>query len=82
MANTLPLVESQGSVQWLDQIPEQDRSAIEDTSNLYCVNMSPMMRKVEGVEGPVGPYAIRHFAYDQQFGAVFHRDFNATSEKP
>ncbi len=39
--------------------------------------MSPMMRKVEGVEGPVGPYAIRHFAYDQQFGAVFHRDFNA-----
>lgn len=57
--------------------PEQDRSAIEDTSNLYCVNMSPMMRKVEGVEGPVGPYAIRHFAYDQQFGAVFHRDFNA-----
>lgn len=77
MANTLPLVESQGSVQWIDQIPEQDRSAIEDTSNLYCVNMSPMMRKVEGVEGPVGPYAIRHFAYDQQFGAVFHRDFNA-----
>lgn len=76
MANTLPVIESQGRVQWIHQIPEDVREQIKDTSNLYCVNMSPMMRKTEGIDGSVGKFAIRHFAYDQKFGAVIHRDFN------
>lgn len=76
MANTLPIIESKNGVQWIHQIPEETRNEIEDTSNLYCVNMSPQMRKTEGIDGPVGKFAIRHFAYDQKFGAVFHHDFN------
>lgn len=76
MANTLPVVESKHGVQWISQIPEEVQKQIEDTSNLYCVNMAPMMRKTEGIDGPVGKFAIRHFAYDQNFGAVFHHDFD------
>lgn len=76
MGNTLPLIESHGKIQWLRQIPEAEREGLEGVPNLYTVNMSPMMRKTEGIDGPVGKFAIRHFAYDQEFGAVFHRDFN------
>ena len=76
MANTLPIIESRNGVQWINQIPQEDRDAIEDTSNLYCVNMSPHMRKTQGIDGPTDRFAIRHFAYDQKFGAVFHHDFN------
>ena len=77
MANTLPIIKSgDGSEQWITQIPEEDRKAIENTENLYCVNMSPHMRKTQGIGGPADKFAIRHFAYDQKFGAVFHHDFN------
>lgn len=77
MANTLPIIKSRnGQEQWINQIPEEDRKAIEDTDNLYCLNMSPQMRKTHGIDGPVDKFAIRHFAYDQKFGAVFHHDFN------
>jgi hypothetical protein len=76
MANTLPIVDSKSGAQWITQIPEETRAEITDITNLYCVNMSPMMRKTGGIDGPVGKFAIRHFAYDQKFGAVFHHDFN------
>ncbi len=76
MANTLPIIDSKQGLQWISQIPEEDRAAVEDTSNLYCVNMSPQMRKTHGIDGPTDRFAIRHFAYDQKFGAVFHHDFN------
>jgi len=77
MANTLPIVKSENGVQWITQIPQEDRDAIDDPTNLYCVNMSPHMRKTQGIDGPTDPFAIRHFAYDQKFGPVFHHDFNA-----
>ncbi|MGI6071891.1 MAG: hypothetical protein ACOX75_02590 [Lachnospiraceae bacterium] len=76
MANTLPIIKGKQGEQWISQIPEEDRKAIADTDNLYCVNMSPAMRKTQGIDGPTDRFAIRHFAYDQKFGAVFHHDFN------
>ncbi len=77
MANTLPVIKSRdGQEQWISQIPEEDRRAIENTDDLYCVNMSPQMRKTHGIDAPPDRFNIRHFAYDQQFGAVIHHDFN------
>ncbi len=81
MANTLPIVDSKNGLEWINQIPEEDRN-IEDTSNLYCVNMSPQMRKTHGIDQPADRFAIRHFAYDQKFGAVFHHDFNDDIGRP
>ena len=77
MANTLPIIKSaNGEEQWITQIPAEDRAAIEDTDNLYCVNMSPTMRVTHGIGSEPDRYRINHFAYDQKFGAIFHHDFN------
>ena len=76
MANTLPIIKSaNGQEQWITQIPEEDQKAIPDHENLYCVNMSPMMR-TKKVGGTPDRYRVNHFAYDQGFGAIFHHDFN------
>lgn len=83
MANTLPIIRSRnGQEQWISQIPQEDQDAICDRENLYCVNMSPMMRKTHGTDGPTDRFGIRHFAYDQKFGAVFHHDFNDDIGRP
>lgn len=76
MANTLPVIMNEdGSHEWVWQVPEEDRSRIADQDNLYVLNMSPMMRR-KAIGGECDTYRINHFAYDQKFGAILHKDFS------
>ena len=79
MGNTLPIVSTDGrgyNMQILKMITEEDLKAVEGLDNLYVVYHSTPNRKFKGINGPDGSYALRHFAYDQKFGAVMRHDFN------
>lgn len=56
-------------------LKKEDLDLIEDKTNLYCCEHSVPNRKLKGIQGEESQYALRHFAYDQGFGAVLRYDF-------
>jgi len=78
MGNTLPIVESKAGVQWISQ---EDRDAIADTSNLYCVNMSPHMRKTHGIDGPSDSPELKIKSIAKELSLVAADGSAATKDK-
>ncbi len=79
MGNTLPLVfDDQRSLarQLAKMVPESDIGELAGMENLYAVAHSTPHRKFKGIDQPDGSYGLKHFAYDQQFGAVMRHNFD------
>ena len=79
MGNTLPVVVTEGRIEWPVNVHEEDVAGIslEDAANMYSVIHSTPCRKLHGLEAAADAYALRHFAYDQGFGAIQRHDFTA-----
>lgn len=55
--------------------PEKDLEPGVDRSNLYLIDHSTMVRNLHGINEDHAKYGLRHFAFDQQFGAVLRYDY-------
>lgn len=75
MGNTNPLVYENGTIRPMRRFHIEDLEGIEDLTNLYHSAHSTPNRKFKGIDGENGHYGVRHFAYDQGFGAVMRYDF-------
>ncbi len=84
MGNCVPLPMENGklnrdAVESSFFVHEEDLDAIEKRgglNDLYVVEHSVPNRKMHGLDGEQADFAIRHFAYEQGFGAVLRYDFN------
>lgn len=79
MGNTLPILSADGrglNFQILKMMTEEDAKEVEKYDNLYVVYHSTPHRKFKDIKGENGSYALRHFAYDQKFGAIMRHNFN------
>ena len=79
MGNTLPLVfenekDLKKSLSFM--IREDVSEGLEGMKNLYAVQHSTPHRKFKGINEPNGSYGLKHFAYDQGFGAVMRHNFD------
>ncbi|MEA4853437.1 MAG: fucose isomerase [Christensenella sp.] len=80
MGNCVPLPMENGklnrdAVESSFFVHREDLDFIGDTSDLYVIEHSTPNRKLKGLDGRQADYAIRHFAYEQGFGAVLRYDF-------
>lgn len=77
MGNTNPLVFENGTIRPMRRFNIEDLDGVKDLTNLYHTSHSTPNRYLKsGIGGEKkGKYAIRHFAYDQGFGAVMRYDF-------
>lgn len=77
MGNTNPLVylEEENTIRPMRRFHIEDLADVEDLTNLYHSAHSTPNRKLKSIDGENLPYAVRHFAYDQGFGAVFRYDW-------
>ncbi len=79
MGNTLPLIFESGkdlAKQIKKSLPNEDVEDLAGMDNLYMVAHSTPHRKFKGINEEDGSYALRHFAYDQGFGAVMRHNFD------
>lgn len=76
MGNTNVIPYEDGELLKMDGLSGMEFPEIEDKTNLYHVWHSVANRKLHGINAENSPFAIRHFAYDQGFGAVLRYDFN------
>ena len=79
MGNPLPIASTDGrglNFQILKMVSEEEAQDILNMDNLYVVYHSTPHRKFNGIKEPDNSYALRHFAYDQKFGAVFRHNFD------
>lgn len=79
MGNTLPIASTDGrglNFRILKMMSEEDAKEVEGLDNLYVVYHSTPHRKFKGIKEAPNSYALRHFAYDQKFGAVFRHNFD------
>lgn len=75
MGNTNPLIYENGTIRPMRRFHIEDLEGVEDLTNLYHAAHSTPNRKFKGIDGENGHYGVRHFAYDQGFGAVMRYDF-------
>ena len=77
MGNTNPLVYENGTIRPMRRFHIEDLEGVEDLKNLYhTAHSTPNRYLKSGIGGrEKGEYAVRHFAYDQGFGAVMRYDF-------
>lgn len=75
MGNTNPLVYQDGTIRPMRRFHIEDLAGVEDLTNLYHTAHSTPNRKLRGIAGELSEYSVRHFAYDQGFGAVFRYNF-------
>lgn len=76
MGNTIPIVANGEHVNWPSFITDEEKAKLGDPSNLYTVFHSTTCRKLHGFTQAADKYALRHFAYDAKFGAIFRHDFD------
>ncbi|MGN1001141.1 MAG: fucose isomerase [Oscillospiraceae bacterium] len=76
MGNTNVLPLEDGKLLQMDGLSGMKFPEIEDKTNLYHTWHSVHNRKLHGINAEDSPFAIRHFAYDQKFGAVLRYDYN------
>jgi len=82
MGNTSPVVLENGRPRRLDRFDEHDLAGLEDITNLYYTLHSVANRKLKGINEKAGNYNLRHFAYEQGFGAIFRYDFKQDVGQP
>ncbi len=85
MGNTNPLVYENGTLRPMRRFNIDDIADVKDLTNLYHTSHSTPNRKLKcGIDcdNPTCEYAIRHFAYDQGFGAVLRYDFKKDKGQP
>lgn len=75
MGNTNPLVYENGTIRPMRRFNLEDLEGVEDLTNLYHTAHSTPNRKLHGIDEENGHYGVRHFAYDQGFGAVMRYNF-------
>lgn len=75
MGNTLPLIYENGTIRPQRRFNIEDIPDVKDLHNLYTTSHSVPGRKFKGIDGEKAHYGLRHFAYDQGFGAVMRYDF-------
>ncbi len=75
MGNTNPIVIEDGQIRPLLMFNEEVIKDEEDKTNLYHSEHSTPNRKLKGIDGPRAEYGLRHFAYDQKFGACMRYHF-------
>jgi len=79
MGNTLPVTATEGRIEWPPHIDEKEIPSgitYEDASKLYTTLHSTTCRHLHGIQKAADKYALRHFAYDQGFGAIQRHEFN------
>ena len=80
MGNCVPLPMEDGklnrdAVESSFFVHEEDLDFIKDHNDLYVIEHSVPNRKLKGLDGEQADFALRHFAYEQGFGAVLRYDF-------
>lgn len=75
MGNTLPLVFEGGSLRPQKRFNIKDIADVKDLHNLMTTSHSVAGRNFRGIGGKKASYGLRHFAYDQGFGAIMRYDF-------
>jgi L-fucose isomerase-like protein len=75
MGNTHPVPCVDGKLELMWGMEPEELEGVADLSNLYYTQHSVPGRKFKGIKGKAAKYGLRHFAYDQGFGAVFRYDF-------
>jgi L-fucose isomerase-like protein len=79
MGNTLPVVATEGRIEWPPHINEAEVPSditYEDAKHLYTTLHSTPCRHLHGIQKAADKYALRHFAYDQGFGAIQRHEFD------
>lgn len=80
MGNTLPIVTTEGRIEWPPHIDEKELPSgitYDDAKKFYSTLHSTPCRRLHGLQQAADNFALRHFAYDQGFGAIQRHDFNA-----
>lgn len=83
MGNTAPVAYEDGQLALFNRqdIPADALARMEaEPENLYYMHHSVAHRRLPDPDRDA-PYAVRHFAYDQGFGATLRYDFNADAGK-
>lgn len=80
MGNSHPIPLIDGKLSLANTSEEELAKLYENPQNLYAVRHSVAHRRLADPEKS-NPYALRHFAKDQKFGAIFRYDFNADAGK-
>lgn len=75
MGNTNPLIYENGTIRPMRRFNINDLDEVKDLTNLYHTSHSTPNRKFRGIDGEKSHYGVRHFAYDQGFGAIFRYNF-------
>ena len=76
MGNTCPVPFEGGALQARFGTSEEDfEKLMENPHDLYMMQHSVAHRRLKDT-GKNSKYAVRHFAYDQKFGAVLRHDFD------
>lgn len=76
MGNTSPLPMENGKFQWRFGSTDEGQSKLmANPENIYLMQHSVAHRRISDSTKD-SPYALRHFAYDQGFGAVMRHDFD------
>ena len=75
MGNAYPLVYDNGKLNVRHANDAEVAKLMADPTNLYAVQHSVAHRRMKD-PAQNGPFALRHFAFDQKFGAVFRYDWN------
>lgn len=75
MGNAYPLVYENGGLNVRHVDDAELKKLMEDPTNLYAIQHSVAHRRMVD-PNKNGPYALRHFAFDQEFGAVIRYDWN------
>ena len=76
MGNTSPLPMEGGKFQWRFGSTEEGQAKLmSDPANVYLMQHSVAHRRISDPE-KTSPFALRHFAYDQKWGAVMRHDFD------
>lgn len=76
MGNGYPvLFNSDGKCRIQRISPEENAILAKDPENLYAIGHSVAHRHLLNMDRK-NSYALRHFAYDQKFGAIIRHDFN------
>lgn len=73
--NTAPIAIENGKPLVSSYIAAEDLKSIKPLNNLYFSQHSVPGRYFKGIDGPASAFALRHFAYDQKFGAIMRYDF-------
>lgn len=84
MGNTgpIPMVDGKLQTAWYPTLDTAQIDGLEDQSNLYFSQHSTSTLKMCGFEEKTKCYALRHFAYDQGFGAIIRYDHAQDAGQP